>query len=74
MLGHDGGGREGFRWHWSVEVPGDRDRAIARVAHVLPSAQEEVRRSAELVDLVLTGEQEDAAFGLSVIDVALSGW
>jgi len=54
-------------------VPGDLDRAIAGVADVLPSAQEQVWGGAKLVNLVLTGEQEDAAVGLSVIDIPLPG-
>jgi hypothetical protein len=53
-LSDDGGGSKGFGGHWAVEAPGDRDRAIAGVAHILPSPQEEVWRGAELVDLVLT--------------------
>src|SRR5450759_5893832 len=69
-LSDDGGGREGFGWHRAVEMPGDCDRAIAGVADVLASAQEQVRGRAKLVDLVLTGEQEDAAVALSVIDVS----
>src|ERR1019366_4148926 len=73
QLSDDSGSREGLGWHRSVEVPGDGDRAIAGVADVLPGSQEEVRRGAELVDLVLTREQKDAAAFMNVIDVSLSG-
>src|SRR5450756_1236816 len=72
-LSDNGGGREGFGWHRAVEMPGDCDRAIAGVADVLPSSQEEVRGGAELVDLVLPGKEQDGAAFTSVIDVPLSG-
>src|SRR5665647_1014664 len=71
LLCDDGGGSEGFGWHRPVEAPGDRDRAIAGVADVLPSSQEEVGGGAELVDLVLPGKEQDGAAFTSVIDVTL---
>lgn len=47
--------------HLVLELPGDRNRAIAGVAHVRRRAQEQVGRGSEVVLLLLTDEQQDRA-------------